>query len=160
MSGGFGACTPIAPAGLCKFSSDGSGTEPALVKVAIRYRKPDGSLGERSFTTYATHHGPIVRREGGRWVAFAMMDRPVEALQQSYLRTKATDLASFLRVAELKANITAQGSLASQANADRNAALAAVGRANTETLQEQQVIGHALGRIVGEERVANAQLAK
>jgi len=73
--------------------------------VTIRYRKPDGSFGERSFTTYATHHGPIVRGGGnGRWVAFAMMDRPVEALQQSYLRTKATDLASFLKVAELKAN--------------------------------------------------------
>jgi acyl-homoserine-lactone acylase len=38
------------------------------------------------------------------WIAFAMMDKPVEALQQSYLRTKATDIASFLKVAELKAN--------------------------------------------------------
>ena len=33
-----------------------------------------------------------------------MMDRPVEALQQSFLRTKATDLASFIEVADLKAN--------------------------------------------------------
>ena len=33
-----------------------------------------------------------------------MMDKPVEALQQSFLRTKATDLASFLQVADLKAN--------------------------------------------------------
>ena len=33
-----------------------------------------------------------------------MMDKPVEALQQSFLRTKATDLASFLRVANFKAN--------------------------------------------------------
>ena len=33
-----------------------------------------------------------------------MMDRPVEALQQSFLRTKATDLASFLQIAQLKAN--------------------------------------------------------
>jgi acyl-homoserine-lactone acylase len=72
--------------------------------VTIRYRTSDGSLGSRTFTTYHTQHGPIVRSENGRWVAFAMMDRPVEALQQSYLRTKATDLASFLEVAELKAN--------------------------------------------------------
>jgi acyl-homoserine-lactone acylase len=35
---------------------------------------------------------------------FAMMNRPVEALQQSYLRTKATDLASFMRISDLKAN--------------------------------------------------------
>jgi len=73
-------------------------------KVTIRFRKADGSLGERSFTTYHTRHGPIVRSAGGRWIAFAMMDRPVEALQQSFLRTKARDLASFLKVAELKAN--------------------------------------------------------
>ena len=33
-----------------------------------------------------------------------MMNRPVEALQQSYLRTKATDLASFMQIAQLKAN--------------------------------------------------------
>mgnify|MGYP001553790291 CR=1 FL=1 len=33
-----------------------------------------------------------------------MMNKPVEALQQSYLRTKANDLASFMQVAQLKAN--------------------------------------------------------
>jgi acyl-homoserine-lactone acylase len=33
-----------------------------------------------------------------------MMDRPIEALQQSYLRTKANDLESYMRVAQLKAN--------------------------------------------------------
>jgi acyl-homoserine-lactone acylase len=72
--------------------------------VTIRYRKPDGTFGERTFTTYYTHRGPIVRSENGKWVAFSMMDRPIEALQQSYLRTKATDLTSFMRVSDLKAN--------------------------------------------------------
>ena len=72
--------------------------------MTIRYRLPNGKLGSRSFTTYFTHHGPIVRSDGGRWIAFAMMNRPVEALQQSYLRTKASDLASFMQVAQLKAN--------------------------------------------------------
>ena len=43
-------------------------------------------------------------RTNGRWIAFAMMNRPVEALQQSYLRTKASDLASFMQIAQLKAN--------------------------------------------------------
>ncbi|MBV9528752.1 penicillin acylase family protein [Sphingomonas sp.] len=73
--------------------------------VTIRYRKADGAFAERRFMVWTTHHGPIVRRdEDGRPIAFAMMDRPVEALEQSFLRTKATDLASFLRIAELKAN--------------------------------------------------------
>jgi len=73
--------------------------------VTIRFRKADGSLGARGFTTLRTHHGPIVRQSAdGRWIAFAMMNRPVAALQQSFLRTKARDLGDFLKVAELKAN--------------------------------------------------------
>ena len=72
--------------------------------VTVPYRRTDGSLAARDFTVYRTHHGPIVRAEGGKWIAFAMMYRPVEALQQSYLRTKTTDYASFLKVAGLKAN--------------------------------------------------------
>jgi acyl-homoserine-lactone acylase len=72
--------------------------------VSIRYRTSDRRLAMRSFMTFRTHHGPIVRSADGRWIAFAMMNRPVEALQQSFLRTKASGLASFLRVAELKAN--------------------------------------------------------
>ena len=72
--------------------------------VTIRYRTADGKLASRSFTTWRTHRGPFVRSENGRWIAFAMMDRPIEALQQSFLRTKMPDLASFMQVAQLKAN--------------------------------------------------------
>jgi acyl-homoserine-lactone acylase len=72
--------------------------------VTVRYRLPDGGLGGRAFTVYATHHGPIVRAEGGKWIAMALMNRPVEALEQSFGRTKTSDLASFLNVAQLAAN--------------------------------------------------------
>jgi acyl-homoserine-lactone acylase len=72
--------------------------------VAIRYRQPDGAMASRAFTVYATHHGPIVRAEGGKWIAIALMNRPVAALEQSFGRTKTTDLASFLKVADLAAN--------------------------------------------------------
>jgi len=73
--------------------------------ITIRYRKDDGSFATRNFATYRTHHGPIVRSADGRWIAFAMMDKPVEALQQSFGRIKTRDLASFLAVADrFKAN--------------------------------------------------------
>ena len=72
--------------------------------VTIRYRLPSGKFASKSFNTFFTHHGPIVRSENGRWISFAMMNRPVEALQQSYYRTKASDLASFMQIAQLKAN--------------------------------------------------------
>ncbi|MCW3796870.1 penicillin acylase family protein [Sphingomonas sp. BN140010] len=72
--------------------------------VTLRYRQPDGTLVARTFTTWRTHRGPIVRSAGDRWVAFAMMDKPVPALKQSYLRTKSATLADFLKVARLQAN--------------------------------------------------------
>ncbi|HEX7944748.1 MAG TPA: penicillin acylase family protein, partial [Phenylobacterium sp.] len=83
----------------------GREARPVTVKeIVVPYRAADGTMARRTFTTYRTHHGPIVREQDGRWIAFAMMFRPVEALQQSFLRTKATDYASFAKVAELKAN--------------------------------------------------------
>ena len=72
--------------------------------VVLPYRTADGGLAERRFEVYRTHHGPIVREEGGRWVAIAMMHRPVEALSQSFLRTKARNHADYMRVMELRAN--------------------------------------------------------
>ncbi len=79
----------------------GRALRPVATKpVTIRFRRADGSLGARTFTTWRTHHGPIVRAEGGKWIATALMHRPVAALQQSWLRTKATDLKSFEAVAD------------------------------------------------------------
>jgi len=73
--------------------------------VTIRYRTADGRFATRNFATFRTHHGPIVRSADGRWIAFAMMNKPVEALQQSFLRTKTTDLNSFVSIADrFKAN--------------------------------------------------------
>lgn len=72
--------------------------------VELSYRAADGTMARRSFQIHRTHHGPIVRADGDKWIAFAMMDRPVEALQQSFLRTKAKDYRDFLRIAKLRAN--------------------------------------------------------
>ncbi|HMI40046.1 MAG TPA: penicillin acylase family protein [Sphingomicrobium sp.] len=72
--------------------------------VTISYRAADGRMKQRSFRTWRTHRGPIIRNDAGRWIAFAMMDRPVAALQQSFLGTKATDLGAFLNIARLQAN--------------------------------------------------------
>ncbi len=83
----------------------GTTCRPMAVRpITIRYRGDTGRLNSRTYMTYRTHRGPVVRMEKGRWIAFAMMDKPVEALQQSFLRTKTTDLASYLHVAGLKAN--------------------------------------------------------
>ncbi|TNY27382.1 acylase [Fulvimonas soli] len=78
---------------------------PVTVReIAVPYRAADGSMAQRRFTTYATHHGPVVRAADGKWIALALMNKPVEALQQSWLRTKASDYAGYMKVAGLKAN--------------------------------------------------------
>ncbi|MGN6282499.1 penicillin acylase family protein [Frateuria sp.] len=73
-------------------------------EITLAYRAKDGSMAKRTFTAYFTHHGPIVREANGKWIAMALMNRPIPALEQSWLRTKAHDYASYMKVAELKAN--------------------------------------------------------
>lgn len=83
----------------------GDALKPVTVRhIDVPYRRTDGSMATRAFTVYATQHGPIVRAKDGRWIAIALMNNPVEALQQSWLRTKANDYASYMKIAELKAN--------------------------------------------------------
>ena len=75
-----------------------------LSTISVAYRTAAGGMGARSFTVYRTHHGPIVREADGKWISIALMYKPVEALSQSFLRTKAHDYKSFLKAAQLKAN--------------------------------------------------------
>jgi acyl-homoserine-lactone acylase len=83
----------------------GDALRPVTTKtITLSYRTADGGRAQRGFTTFATHHGPIVREADGKWIAFALMNKPVEALQQSFLRTKARDYAAYLKVAGFKAN--------------------------------------------------------
>ena len=72
--------------------------------VTIPYRTADGGRAERRFEVYRTHHGPIIRQDGDHWVSIALMHRPVEALSQSYLRTKARSRADYMRAMEFRAN--------------------------------------------------------
>lgn len=72
--------------------------------ISLRYRTASGAIGTKTFTIYRSHHGPIVGEQDGKWIAEALMYRPVRALEQSYLRTKAHDFTSYERSAALQAN--------------------------------------------------------
>jgi acyl-homoserine-lactone acylase len=74
------------------------------VTISLSVRQSDGRMLQRNFTTHATHHGPIVRAAGERWIAMALMNRPIAALEQSWLRTKARDFASFMAASSRQAN--------------------------------------------------------
>ena len=67
------------------------------------YRDGD-SLRSREFTVYHSHHGPIIREQDGNWVAISLMEEPVRALTQSYLRTKSQNYMEFNASMELLTN--------------------------------------------------------
>ncbi|MFL5504576.1 MAG: penicillin acylase family protein [Gemmatimonadaceae bacterium] len=82
----------------------GSAQRPVMEERAVvRYRSPQG-MAQRDFTIYRTHHGPIVREANGKWVAVSLMQRPMDALIQSFTRMKARDLKSFRQTMELHTN--------------------------------------------------------
>ncbi|WP_337170058.1 penicillin acylase family protein [Gemmatimonas aurantiaca] len=72
-------------------------------RIVLPYKTASG-MQRRTVTAYFTQHGPIIRSQNGKWVAVALMQEPLKALQQSYLRTKAKDYASFRKVMELRTN--------------------------------------------------------
>ncbi len=70
-------------------------------QIAIPYKLGAG-LGSRQFTVYHSHHGPIIRAEQDRWIAIKLLQDPVPALEQSYLRTKTADYAAFRKTQEMR----------------------------------------------------------
>jgi acyl-homoserine-lactone acylase len=62
----------------------------------------DGARSRRTFSVYRSHHGPIVRAEHGKWIAVRLLQDPVRALAQSFLRTKTTDYRSFYRIQAMR----------------------------------------------------------
>ena len=86
------------------FYQYGNESRPVIAsRITVPYKTAQG-MAEKTFTVYRTAHGPIVRQEDGRWVSIQLMQRPVAALTQSYLRTKATDYKSYRKTMELMAN--------------------------------------------------------
>ncbi|HEX5579984.1 MAG TPA: acylase [Gemmatimonadaceae bacterium] len=72
-------------------------------RITVPFRT-DSGMARREFTVYRTHHGPVVREQDGKWVSVKLMQAPVEALTQSYTRTKARSLDEFRKAMELHTN--------------------------------------------------------
>ncbi|MCP4896875.1 MAG: acylase, partial [bacterium] len=72
-------------------------------QVTVSYRT-DSGMAQKDFTIYRTHHGPIVREVGGKWVAVALMEESLSALIQSYTRTKAKNLQEYVQIMDLHTN--------------------------------------------------------
>ncbi|MFI5234448.1 MAG: penicillin acylase family protein [Gemmatimonadales bacterium] len=71
--------------------------------IAVPCRTATG-MATRTFTTYYTPHGPVIRKAGEKWVTISLMQSPINALIQSYTRTKARNYAEFTKILELHTN--------------------------------------------------------
>jgi len=86
------------------FYRHGAEERPVVTQtVRVPYRTATG-MASREFTVFRTHHGPVIRAQDGKWVTVRLMEDPVKALQQSWLRTKARTLADFRMTMDLHTN--------------------------------------------------------
>ncbi len=82
----------------------GSLDRPFTAKtIVLTYKTPSGPK-QRTFTVFYDHRGPVVREENGHWITIRLMNKPVPALEQSFLRTKARNYAEYRKTMELMAN--------------------------------------------------------
>jgi acyl-homoserine-lactone acylase len=72
-------------------------------QVVINYKK-EYNLAQRRFTTYSTHHGPVMGSRNGKWLSLKERNRSPEALMQSWLRTKANGFTAFKKIMNMRSN--------------------------------------------------------
>jgi acyl-homoserine lactone acylase PvdQ len=81
------------------------GERPVTVKpIEIRYSTKEG-IRSHIFTTYATHHGPVLGKEDeNTWLSVRSYNRAMNSLIQSWQRTKARGLDDYRKVMDLRGN--------------------------------------------------------
>lgn len=72
-------------------------------KITIKYIQ-NGVLQSKTFTTYATHHGPIMAKRDGKWVSLRSFNRSMTSLVQSWKRTKAKGFEDYKKTMDLRGN--------------------------------------------------------
>jgi acyl-homoserine-lactone acylase len=86
------------------FYKYGAEERPLTVREIRLPYKTAGGMAEKRVTAYFTHRGPVVREQDGKWVSVALMNEPLKALTQSFIRTKARNYAQFYKAMELRTN--------------------------------------------------------
>ncbi len=72
-------------------------------KIKLFYRS-GSELKQRVFNAFHTHHGPITHQLDGHWVATKINWDPVNALQQSFIRTKLANHDEFREMMNIRTN--------------------------------------------------------
>ena len=72
-------------------------------QISIKVKQGD-QLVTKTFTTYATHHGPVMAKRNGQYISVRSSNRMMNGLIQSWQRTKAKGLEDYKNVMVLRGN--------------------------------------------------------
>ena len=74
-------------------------TKPVTIRI-----KKGNDFEEQRFSTYYTIHGPVMGSRNGKWLSLRENNRSLNALMQSWLRTKAKGFEDFKKIMNLRSN--------------------------------------------------------
>ncbi len=72
-------------------------------KITISYLAGN-EVKQKTFTTYFTHHGPIMAKRDDKWLSLKSYNRSMLSLIQSWKRTKAKGFEEYKQIMNLRAN--------------------------------------------------------
>lgn len=79
-------------------------TKPVIQKEIDIYYLSSGVKQKKHFTVYYTHHGPVMAKRNGNWIAVRANNRDSKGLIQSFTRTKSRSYEEFTTSMQLLAN--------------------------------------------------------
>jgi len=72
-------------------------------QISIKVKQGD-QLITKTFTTYATHHGPVMAKRNGQYISVRSSNRMMNGLLQSWQRTKTKGLEDYKKTMTLRGN--------------------------------------------------------
>ncbi len=87
------------------YAYDGQQKPVRNKSITVHYKK-DGVQVPMTVNAFYTHHGPVMGSRNGKWLSLKENNRSLDALIQSWVSTKANDLAAFKKAMQLLSNTT------------------------------------------------------
>jgi acyl-homoserine-lactone acylase len=78
--------------------------KPVRKKIISLQYHTDAGIQTKKITTYYTHHGPVMAKRNGQWVAVKSNNRSMKGFTQSWMRTKSNGFAAYKKNMELLSN--------------------------------------------------------
>jgi acyl-homoserine-lactone acylase len=82
---------------------EGEELQVDTANITLKYRDAD-TYKFKTFPIFSTHHGPVTHMVNGQWVTTRINWDPVNALQQSFIRTKTANHDEFRNMMDMRTN--------------------------------------------------------